>query len=414
VLIVGGSVRDGLLGRPYRDRDVEVLGLTLDELNAHLAHFGRPIRMGKSFESLRLPGLDVDFAVAGTPDLDFPDAARRRDLTVNAMGLDPLSQAILDPHGGRRDLAEGVLRATDPDRFGDDPLRALRVARLAAELEMRPDPELTALCSAQDLSAVASERIFDELRKLLLGAARPAAAFRFLAQADLLGHFPELDALRGVPQDPRWHPEGDVWIHTLMVVDEAAALRCGDPDDLALMFGALCHDMGKPERTQRDGERIRSRGHEARGIEMARAFLETMRAPTRLVNQVAALVEHHLAPALYPRNAAGPRGYRRLARKLQAAHVSIELLARVARADQLGRTTEQARARVFPDGERFLADARALGVASGAEADVVQGRHLLARGIEPGPGFAEILARCRAVQEESGETDPERILDRVL
>lgn len=413
-LIVGGSVRDELLGRPCRDRDVEVLGLGLDALSDALELFGRPLRFGQSFECLRLPGLDVDFSVASRTDLDFSEAALRRDLTVNSMAKDPLSEAILDPHGGQADLASGTLRATDAQRFGEDPLRGLRVARLAAELEMQPDRALLALCGEQDLSAVASERIFDEFRKLLLRAPRPATGLRCLEAANLLGHFPALDALRGVPQDPRWHPEGDVWTHTLMAVDEAAALRREDENDLALMFGTLCHDMGKPERTQIESERIRSRGHEARGGEIAAAFLETMRAPTRLVGQVEALVEHHLAPALYPRNSAGPRGYRRLARKLEGAHVSMELLARVARADHWGRTTEAALARSFPEGDRFLADALALGVAEAAEPDVVKGRHLLERGIQPGPEFSAILGRCRALQDESGETDPERILDQIL
>jgi len=411
-LIVGGSVRDQLLGRPSRDRDIEVLGCNLDQLEEYLGEFGRPIRMGRSFESLRLPGLDIDFSVAESPELDFTAAAQRRDLTLNSMAMDPLTGEILDPHGGRQDLEAGVLRATDPARFGDDPLRALRVARLTAGLGMEPDAELIGLSSDQDLSGVARERIFDEFRKLLLDATRPSAAFHFLEKTKLLGHFPELDALRGVPQDPRWHPEGDVWVHTLMVLDEAAALRRGDEDDLALMFGALCHDMGKPERTVEEGNRVHARGHEARGISAAIGFLEGLRAPNRLVRKVAGLVEHHLAPALYPRNSAGPRGYRRLARKLEAAHLSMELLARVARADHLGRTTEEALARAFPEGDRFLLEASALGVAESA--DIVQGKHLVRRGIAPGPQFAELLTRCRAHQDETGETDPERILDRVL
>jgi tRNA nucleotidyltransferase (CCA-adding enzyme) len=413
-LLVGGSVRDSLLGRSPGDQDVEVLGLDREQLIDALGEFGRPIPIGRSFESVRLPGLDVDFNLAESPELDFAAAARRRDLTLNAIGLDPLSGEILDPLGGRADLLAGRLRASDPARFGEDPLRALRVARLAAQLEMEPDGELTELSAAQDLSAIAPERIFGEFRKLLLGARLPSRGLRFLEQTGLLAHFPQLESLRGVLQDPQWHPEGDVWTHTLMVVDEAAALRQGDEDDLALMFGALCHDMGKPGQTQRDGKRIRARGHDTGGIEAATAFLDAMRSPVKLARKVAGLVEHHLAPALYPRNSAGPRGYRRLARKLERAGVSIELLTRLARADQLGRSTEEARARIFPDGDLFLEQATALGVAQRPPTDVVQGRHLVERGITPGPQFAEILERCRALQDETGEEDPQRILDRVL
>ena len=413
-LVVGGSVRDDLLERPSRDRDIEVLGFSLDQLSEALTEFGRPIRMGRSFETLRLPGLDIDFSVAESPTLDFPAAALRRDLTVNAMARDPLSGEILDPHGGRDDLAARVLRATDAERFGDDPLRALRAGRLAAELEMQPDAALIALCGEQDLSAVASERIFDEFSKLLLAAERPSIFFRFLEKAGLLVHFPELDALRGVPQDRRWHPEGDVWIHTLMVVDEAAHLRRGGDNDLALMLGALCHDLGKPDCTREHAGKIQARGHETQGVEATSAFLERMRAPSKLVRRVSGLVRFHLAPFLYPRNSAGPKGYRRLARNLETAGLSIELLADLGRADHLGRTTDEALARTFPDGERFLDSARALGVAEGAETDVVRGRHLVERGIEPGPKFAKILARCRAEQDETGEKDPETILARIL
>ncbi|MDG2333191.1 MAG: HD domain-containing protein [Myxococcota bacterium] len=413
-LIVGGSVRDDLLGRPFRDRDVEVLGLTLEALAELLAEFGRPHQVGRSFANLRLSGLDVDFSVAESPELDFAGAARRRDLTVNSMAMDPLSGEALDPYGGREDLVARRLRATDPQRFGDDPLRGLRTGRMAAELEMEPDPELVALCAAQDLSTVAPERIFDELCKGLLSARRPSRLFDFLEETGLLRYFPELDALGGVPQDPRWHPEGDVWIHTLMVVDEAARLREGVEDGLALMFGALCHDLGKPESTRGEKGRVLAHGHENQGVEVTRRFLEGIRAPVKLVRKVSGLVQHHLAPALYPRNDAGARGYRRLARKLAEAGLSMELLAELARADQLGRTTEAALTRQFPDGERFLEAARALGVSQQATPDAVLGRHLLARGLQPGPGFSEILERCRNDQDETGETDPERILERVL
>ena len=146
---------------------------------------------------------------------------------MNSIGIDPLTGEVLDPHGGRRDLERGVLRATDPERFPEDPLRGLRAAQLAARLEMAPDEELLALCRALDLGELSGERVFDELAKLLLRAARPSIGFRFLEDTGQLRFFPELDALRGVPQDPEWHPEGDVWVHTLMVLDAAASLRGG-------------------------------------------------------------------------------------------------------------------------------------------------------------------------------------------
>ena len=468
-------MRDHLLGVRSKDVDIEVFGLDAERLGALLARFGSVHAIGRAFGVFRVAGIDVDFSlprrdskrgpghrgfdVAPDPSLDFAEAARRRDLTINSIGIDPLTGEVLDPHGGRRDLERRVLCATDPERFPEDPLRGLRVAQLAARLEMPPDDKLVALCRTLDLSELSGERVFDELRKLLLRAAKPSIGFKVLEDTGQLRFFPELDALRGVAQDPEWHPEGDVWVHTLMVLDVAATLcggpadpgECGpdhaartpaaaappdagepgpcrapapsedaagsnDPDreDLALMLGALCHDLGKPATTERAGGRIRSHRHDVAGVPPTRALLARMRAPGALADKVAALVEHHLAPALFIRNGATAKGYRRLARKLERAGVSIELLVRVARADHLGRTTEDALAGRFDAGDAFLAAARAHSVERTAPRDAVLGRHLIERGMQPGPGFAPILERCREVQDETGWTDPERIMDRAL
>ena len=501
-LVVGGWARDHLLGVRSKDVDIEVFGLDVRRLEALLAGFGTVHAVGRAFGVFRVGGIDADFSlprrdskrgpghrgfdVAPDPSLEFAEAARRRDLTVNSIGIDPLTGDVLDPHGGRRDLARRVLRATDPARFPEDPLRGLRVAQLAARLEMTPDDELVALCRTLDLSELSGERVFDEFTKLLLRAAKPSIGLRVLEDTGQLRFFPELDALRGVPQDPKWHPEGDVWVHTLMVLDAAAALRGaarggddaesvrarkrgadiarGDTrgyaahgatapptatdvprdsdesgpdrpdrpsrpdrpaedglrphrdahDDLALMLGALCHDLGKPATTERAGGRIRSHRHDVEGVAPTRALLGRMRAPGALVDKVAALVEHHLAPALFIGNAATAKGYRRLARKLERAGVGIELLVRVARADHLGRTTEDALAGRFDAGDAFLATARAHSVERAAPRDAVLGRHLVERGMRPGPEFGPILERCREIQDETGWTDPDRILDRAL
>ena len=457
-VVVGGWVRDHLLGVRSKDVDIEVFGLGVERLEALLARFGKVHAVGRAFGVFRVGGIDVDFSlprrdskrgpghrgfdVSPDPSLDFAEAARRRDLTVNSIGIDPLTGEVLDPHAGRSDLERRVLRATDPAHFCEDPLRGLRVAQLAARLEMTPDDALVALCRKLDLSDLSGERIFDELRKLLLRAAKPSIGFKVLEDTGQLRFFPEIDALRGVPQDPEWHPEGDVWVHTLMVLDAAATLRGGvgtresDPDrmvppattafsaqsdttekaceDLPLMLGALCHDLGKPATTERIDGRNRSHRHDVEGVAPTRALLGRMRAPGALVDKVAALVEHHLAPALFIRNGATAKGYRRLARKLERAGVSIELLVRVARADHLGRTTEDAVAGRFDAGDAFLAAARACHVERAAPRDAVLGRHLIEHGMQPGPGFAPILERCREIQDETGWTDPERILGRAL
>jgi tRNA nucleotidyltransferase (CCA-adding enzyme) len=420
-LMVGGSVRDRLLRVPCKDVDIEVLGLDLDAVQAVVARFGQTLRAGRAYPVVILKGLDVDFSAAlvdGRPTHDYAQASLRRDLTINAIAEDPLDGSLLDPHGGRADLEARRLRATSTDQFGSDPLRALRVAQFIGRFDMQPDAELKALCAEQDLGTVAGERIFDELRKLLMLADRPSKGLAFLSETRLLSHFPEFIPLATTPQDPEWHPEGDVWTHTLMAVDAAAALRDGGEDDLALMFAVLCHDLGKPlttvVETPEQGGRIRSPAHDHLGVEPTNGLMQRLRAPTRLRECVAMLVETHLAPALFIKNEAGPKGYRRLARKLDRAGASLELLVRVARADHFGRTTEEALACQFPDGDRFLDIARALTVVHHAPPDVVLGRHLVARGLDPGPTFGRILERCREIQDETGELDPSVILDRAL
>jgi tRNA nucleotidyltransferase (CCA-adding enzyme) len=203
-------------------------------------------------------------------------------------------------------------------------------------------------------------------------------------------------------------------VHTLLTIDEAAALRRGNRQDLALMYAALCHDFGKPAVSVEDAGRMSAHKHDAVGARLARAFLERLRASAELCDQVEALVRYHLAPAQLVAQGAKSGAYRRLARKLDQAGVTMELLERVARADQLGRTTEDARRRIFPAGDDFLAAARKASVADRAPRDIVQGRHLRARGLEPGPQFGDILARCRELQDDTGWTDAYKILDKVL
>jgi len=424
-IAVGGFVRDRLLrelGRPAdaaKDLDVEVFGLAATELAEVLRGFGEVRAYGRSFPVMRIARREIDFALprgAHGPDpaIDFAAAARRRDLTIHAIGLDPLTDEILDPLGGRGDLAARVLRAADPGSFGSDPLRGLRVMQIAARFAMAPDAELVALCRALDLSELPGERLRVEFDKLLLRADRPSRGLEVLRVTNLVRFFPELAALVGVAQDPAWHPEGDVWVHTAMAVDAAAALRSGGPDDPALMYAVLGHDFGKPAATRERGGRMIAHGHEAEGVAAARRFLERLRAPNALTAQVLALVELHRAPAQLPRDRAQPKAYRRLVRRLDEARVGAALLERVARADHLGRTTPEARTGIFPDGDRFLAQIAQLAIPEEGPQDAVWGRHLLARGYPPGPEFKRILARCRDVQDETGWSDPDAILQRAL
>ena len=411
-LVVGGWVRDRLLRRASNDIDfsndidLEVYGLPADRLQSVLARLGPVNSVGASFAVFKLGPLDValprreskagrghrGFVVTGDPWLPIAEAARRRDFTVDAIAWDPLRDEYLDPHGGRRDLDAGRLRMVDPHTFGDDSLRVLRAVQLAARLAFEVDAPTRAVCRSIALDDLPAERVWGELEKLLLRARRPSIGFRLARELGVVARLlPELGALIDCPQEPEWHPEGDVWTHTLLVIDEARR-RIDDlprPARIALMLGAVCHDFGKPATTARIDGRIRSLNHEARGVPPAAAFLDRLGIHTfdgyDVRGQVLGLVAHHLKPGMWraARDGVGDGAFRRLARK-----VDLELLARLAKADCLGR-----RGRFDCSAmDWFLDRARGLGVQHAPPRPLLLGRHLLELGLPPGPRIGRILA----------------------
>jgi len=200
-----------------------------------------------------------------------------------------------------------------------------------------------------------------------------------------------------------------------MCLDEAAKLRVDDPfEDELLMFAILCHDLGKPATTTEASGQIKSIAHEKVGIGPTLKFAEQLKLGHKLRDAVCVLVECHLCPSQFVSQGAKAAAYRRLARKLSQAGTNLVMLERVARADQLGRTTENALLGRFPSGDVFLEKAQSYQVAERADEDVVQGRHLVARGLKPGPNFGKILNTCRVIQDEKGASDPEQVLSEAL
>jgi tRNA nucleotidyltransferase (CCA-adding enzyme) len=404
-LVVGGWVRDTLIGLPPKDLDLEVFGLPATGLRAMLERFGRVDPVGESFTVYKLGDIDVSlprresksgrghkgFAVEGDPQLSIEEAARRRDFTINAISRDPLTGQLLDPFGGVRDLEAHILRAVDPATFPDDSLRVLRALQFAARFELTVDEQTKALCRSLPLDDLPAERIWGEIEKLLLQAHRPSTGFALGYELGVISRlFPELEALVGCPQEPEWHPEGDVWVHTLMVLDEAH-LRLDGLDrgrSVAVMLGALCHDLGKPATTAVVEGRIRSLGHEEEGIGPATALLDRLNIETingyDVRRTVLGVVAHHLKPGAFKKSSTpvSDGAFRRLAQK-----VDLELLAIVARADCLGRTGAFDCSAM----DWFLERARSLGVEHAPPAPLVMGRHLLALGLSPGPRVGEIL-----------------------
>jgi tRNA nucleotidyltransferase (CCA-adding enzyme) len=417
-LLVGGCVRDRLMGCEVKDWDVEVYGVEPASLRALLERFGRVNVVGEAFTVYKL-GKDLDvslprrerktgrghraFYIEGDPSMSFEEAARRRDFTVNAILEDPLAEEIIDPFDGRQDIEARRLRAVAPDTFVEDSLRVLRAAQFAARFRFDVEPETIELCRRIDLTDLPSERIWGELEKILLIAERPSIGFEWLDRLNATAQlFPEIEALKGVPQEPEWHPEGDVFIHTLLVCDRAREL-ISDLDHarrVTLMLAALCHDFGKPATTEFIEGRMRSRGHEDAGILPTLALLDRLKLFTLdgydVRAQTVALVRDHLKPGEFhrTREEITDGAFRRLARRCE-----LELLYRVAKADSLGRNAPWVpRERWFTADaqEWFIARARELSIERKAPAPILMGRHLLEMGVEPSPLVGEVT---RAVYE---------------
>ena len=410
-LVVGGWVRDRLRGCPSKDIDIEVFGITQEQLPALLAPIGRVEPVGHSFPVYKvvppagsLGEIDValprreskrgrghkGFEVHGDPSMSIAEAARRRDFTINAISWDPLTDGYQDPFDGGGDLERRLLRAVDPKTFPDDSLRALRAVQFAARFEFALEEQTAALCRALPLDDLPAERIWGEIEKLLLQADRPSIGLQLALDLGIIRQVvPELLPMVGCEQEPEWHPEGDVWTHTLMVVDKARELN-GDLDRprlITVMLGAVCHDLGKPATTAVVDGRIRSLDHEQAGVEPTVSLLDRLNIHSidgfDVRAQVIGLVAHHLKPGAFRKAAYVSDGaFRRLAQK-----VDLELLARVARADCLGRSGAFDCSAM----DWFLERARALGVEHQAPAPLLLGRHLLALGLTPGPRIGEIL-----------------------
>jgi len=435
-LLVGGCVRDALMGVQPKDWDLEIYGVAPEQLREILDRLGPVNVVGEAFTVYKL-GADLDvslprrerksgrghraFVIEGDPAMSFAEAARRRDFTINAILQDPLTGEIIDPFDGRRDLEQGLLRAVSTETFAEDSLRVLRAAQFAARFEFRITPETVELCRTIDLSDLPAERIWGELEKLLLRARQPSIGLGWLhALGALEKLFPEIDALIGVPQDPEWHPEGDVFVHTRLTVDRARELidELSYPRQVTVMLAALAHDFGKPATTEFIEGRLRSRGHEAAGVAPTESFLTRINVHTiegyNVRGQVISLVREHLKPGEFfkKRDEVGDGAFRRLARRCEP-----DLLYRVAKADSLGRNAPWVpREKWYGSDaqEWFIERARQLDVAQRPPEPLLLGRHLLALGVEPGPRVGEITravyemqldGRVRTVEEAIAEAE---------
>ena len=410
---VGGLVRDGLLGIENKDVDIEIHGITPRDLKDILDSLGQRITIGESFGIFHLKGYSLDIAMprkeeargSGHKDFDiFVDpfigtraAALRRDFTFNALMQDVLSGEIVDHFGGRQDLEAGILRHVNDVSFAEDPLRVLRAAQFAARFNFRVAEETVALCRGMELSHLPSERMEGELKKAMLKARRPSVFFEVLREMDQLDRwFPELAALIGVPQNPVYHGEGDVWNHTMMVLDAAAALRNRAENPYWFMLAALTHDFGKAVCTEEIDGVIHAYEHEEKGLPLAKAFLRRITNETKLLHCVLNLVELHMRP----NRAAEAKASEKATTRLFDQAADPDALVALALADDLGRISSH------PTGgnDAFLRQRLALFRERMARPHVM-GRDLIEAGLKPGPDFTAILDYAHKLRLAGVERD---------
>ncbi len=400
VYYVGGYVRDLLLKKENKDIDIEVHGISVEQLEEILKSVGYITEMGASFGVFGLKGYDLDiamprkeeaigrghkdFKVDVDPYLGTEKAAIRRDFTMNALMQDVLTGEIVDHFGGVEDLHRGLLRHVNPETFIEDPLRVLRGAQFAARFDFQIAEETKELSRTVDLSTLAPERIMGELEKALLKADHPSVFFeemRSMNQLDVW--FPELKQLIETPQSPEHHPEGDVWIHTMLVLDQAASLREQAKEPLYFMMAALFHDLGKAVATENQNGRIRSIGHEHKGLPLVKAAVSRITNENALSKYVQNMTKLHMRPNLNAMQGASMKAMNRLFDE----SVCPEDLLLLAKADYLGRAGE----RDYSELEAFLSDSFAV-FREIMDRPYVMGRDLIEAGLKPDKNFSDLLS----------------------
>ena len=418
--LVGGSVRDWLLGIPVKDFDVEVYGLGYEDLSRALRRWGKTDLVGRSFGVVKLTMRNGDiydftiprrdskvgpghkgFEITFDPDIAPREAAARRDFTINSLMFEPRTNELLDFFGGQRDLEARVLRHTS-EAFVEDPLRVLRGMQFAARFALKPAPETIMLARSikAGFAELASERVRDEWFKWASKSTLPSAGLHYLAATEWLEHFTEIKAMQGTPQDPEWHPEGDVFVHTCHCCDALVKLpewqQADEETRIVLSLAILCHDFGKSvttERVIRDGqERIISPGHDAVGVDLAARFLQRINAPHAIADRVAPLIRNHMAHVMTVTD----RSVRRLSKRMEPE--TILNLCVLMSADSMGRPPKPPRVpQIVTD---LRAKAQELQVQSAAPKPILMGRHLLELGLKPGPEVGVIVNQAYEAQIE--------------
>lgn len=464
-LLVGGAVIDIVQAQSPKDWDLEVFGLDYTALEQIFADLG-PKTVGKAFGVMKLsigehPNIvDIDlnvpradnkigighqgFSIIIDPNMSFKEAARRRDFTINSMSVNLETGELIDCFGGMRDLAEGILRATDDAHFVEDPLRGLRAMQLLARKAKSVDDKTMQLIRGMSSSfpELPKERVFEEFRKLLVKAPKPSVGLEFLRESGWITHFPELVALIGCPQREEWHPEGDVWTHSLLASNAAAQILHTIHEDHreAFAFGVFLHDAGKPATTitpemmankdprikdlaERNGKQpedllLTSFGHDEEGMDPAENFLRRMTDSKKVINLVRGIVGLHMQPWNLKVGHAGKGAFARLHRKMTEAGGNLRLIGHVCQCDSCA-TGPDWKTRSLASGtpnwehetsQQILNFADEFDNAPDAIQPKVLGRDLIAMGMKPGPALGKIVKQALELQESNATLTKEEII----
>ena len=397
---VGGFVRDKILGIENKDMDIEVHGVKPEVLCEILSEVGEPMSYGSSFGVYSLKGYDIDIAMprkehaTGKGHRDFEvfvdpfigtaEAARRRDFTMNAVMEDVLTGELVDPFGGKQDLEKGIIRHIDSDTFVEDPLRVLRGAQFASRFGFNIADDTSDLFRSMDLSALSMERVEDELKKALLKGKKPSVFFEVLRSADGLDvWFPEVKALIGIEQDPKFHPEGDVWTHTMEVLDRAARYRYKTKNPYAFMLLALTHDFGKAVTTEVVNGRIHAYDHETEGLPAIETFLRRITNESEVISYVLNMVPLHMKPNVVAASKSAVKVTNRMFDRAAAP----EDLIYFAMSDKPVMSGDNP----FTGDPEFLFERYEL-YEEMMSRPYVTGNDLIEKGLEPGEYFSDVLA----------------------
>lgn len=433
-ILVGGCVRDSLLNLPIKDYDIEIFSINcIDTIKKTLETFGTVKLIGKSFGvlSLRVDTYDFDFALPRTEKkvgkthqefevitnakLSYEQAAIRRDFTINSIGYDYFKQEFLDPFNGIKDLKNSLIRHINNKTFIEDPLRVYRAIGFASRFNFHIDEKTKEICKKMvfddELDYLPKERVYEELKKLFLKSPKPSLGFELIRELGVLKYFPELKALVNCIQDKVYHPEGDVWIHTMMCLDELSILlRKENIKDeyrkLYLFYAVLCHDLGKPFCTMEINGKITSYKHESIGIEPTISLLSKLSNEKKFIEIVCSLVKNHLAVFQLYLSDSSLKAIKRLSLK-----VNIEDLCLVSLADCLGRDIEN-KEKCIKANRWILNKAKELNIQNQAIEPLVQGRDLLKLGFKPSKKFKEILDFALDLQIDEN-SNKEEILKKI-